>query len=216
MNSYKRSGNRWTVNELISLQREYELLEWTVGQIAEKHQRSVEAILFRLESEGFISSWNDARGFNTEKYQSNISENVEFSLEEHDVDDDEDTVLDEVCDSEDSEYFDEGVDEEDDDMSIDDDESDVNKLTERVWKLETSVTEINSMMKQMFDSWVSDKSKNRSSPRNSSPIDSVPLQGPSRVERFGEYRQAFVDVGFSLPNPVEHVIIQQLLAVTRY
>ena len=172
MNSYKRSGNRWTINELISLQREYELLEWTVGQISEKHQRSVEAILFRLESEGFISSWNDARGFNTEKYQNNISENVEFSLEEHDVDvdDDEETVLDEVCDSEDSEYFDEGVDDEDDDMSIDDDESDVNKLTERVWKLETSVTEINSMMKQMFDSWVSDKSKNRSSPRNSSPM----------------------------------------------
>ena len=167
MNSYKRSGNRWTVNELISLQREYELLEWTVGQIAEKHQRSVEAILFRLESEGFISSWSDARGFNTEKYQSNISENVEFSLEEHEHDD-EDTVLDEVCDSEDSEYFDEGVDDEDDDMSIDDDESNVDKLTERVWKLETSVTEINSMMKQMFDSWVSDKSKNRSSTRNSS------------------------------------------------
>jgi hypothetical protein len=166
MNSYKRSGNRWTVSELISLQREYELLEWTVGQIAEKHQRSVEAILFRLESEGFISSWNNARGFNTEKYQNIISENVEFSIEEQD--DDDDTVLDEDCAAEDSEYFDEGVDEEDDDMSIDDDESDVDKLTERVWKLETSVTEINSMMKQMFDSWVSDKSKNRSSPRNSS------------------------------------------------
>jgi hypothetical protein len=164
MNSYKRSGNRWTVSELISLQREYELLEWTVGQIAEKHQRSVEAILFRLESEGFISSWNNARGFNTEKYQNIISENVEFSIEEQD----DDTVLDEDCAAEDSEYFDEGVDEEDDDMSIDDDESDVDKLTERVWKLETSVTEINSMMKQMFDSWVSDKSKNRSSPRNSS------------------------------------------------
>jgi hypothetical protein len=166
MNSYKRSGNKWTINELISLQREYELLEWTVGQIAEKHQRSVEAILFRLESEGFISSWNNARGFNTEKYQNIISENVEFSIEEQD--DDDDTVLDEDCAAEDSEYFDEGVDEEDDDMSIDDDESDVDKLTERVWKLETSVTEINSMMKQMFDSWVSDKSKNRSSPRNSS------------------------------------------------
>jgi hypothetical protein len=166
MNSYKRSGNRWTVSELISLQREYELLERTVGQIAEKHQRSVEAILFRLESEGFISSWNNARGFNTEKYQNIISENVEFSIEEQD--DDDDTVLDEDCAAEDSEYFDEGVDEEDDDMSIDDDESDVDKLTERVWKLETSVTEINSMMKQMFDSWVSDKSKNRSSPRNSS------------------------------------------------
>jgi hypothetical protein len=163
MNSYKRSGNRWTINELISLQREYELLEWTVGQISEKHQRSVEAILFRLESEGFISSWNNARGFNTEQYQENLSENIEFVVQDDmSVDEDED------CSDNDSEYFDEGVDEEDDDMSIDDDELDVNKLTERVCNLETSVSEISSMMKQMFDSWVSDKSKNRSSPRNSS------------------------------------------------
>lgn len=163
MNSYKRSGNRWTVNELISLQREYELLEWTVGQISEKHQRSVEAILFRLESEGFISSWNNARGFKTDQYQENLSENIEFVVQDNiSVDEDED------YDAEDSEYFDEGDDE--DDMSIDDDEPDVNKLTERVCNLETSVSEISSMMKQMFDSWVSDKSKNRSSPRNSSLI----------------------------------------------
>ena len=158
MNSYKRSGNRWTINELNSLQREYELLEWTVGQISEKHQRSVEAILFRLESEGFINSWNDARGFKTEQYQENLSENIEFVVQDDmSVDEDED------CSDKDSEYFDEGSDEEDDDMSNYDEESDVNKLTERVCNLETSVSEISSMMKQMFDSWVSDKSKNRSS-----------------------------------------------------
>jgi hypothetical protein len=166
MNSYKRSGNRWTVNELLSLQREYELLEWTVGQIAEKHQRSVEAILYKLESEGFISSWNNARGFNTEQYQSSCTENVELDLQEAvdvdvDVDDDEDTILDEDCAAEDSEYFDEGVEEEDDDMSIDDDQSDVDRLTERVWNLETSVSEINSMVKQMFDNMVSKKSPKR-------------------------------------------------------
>ena len=47
MNANKRNGNRWTVNELLSLQREYELLEWTVQQIAVKHQRPERAILFR-------------------------------------------------------------------------------------------------------------------------------------------------------------------------
>ena len=72
MNTYKRRGNKWTVNEVLSLQREYELLEWTIQKIAEKHQRSVEAILYKLESEGFISSWNDARGFNTKSYQESI------------------------------------------------------------------------------------------------------------------------------------------------
>lgn len=167
MNSYKRSGNRWNVNELLSLQREYELLEWTVGQISEKHQRSVEAILFRLESEGLISSWNTARGFNTEQYQSSCTETnqqVQVSaVDEYShifADDDEETVLDD-CAAEDSEYFDEGVEDDEDDMSIDDDQSDVDRLTERVWNLETSVSEINSMVKQMFDTMVSKKSPKR-------------------------------------------------------
>jgi len=152
MNSYKRSGNKWTINELISLQREYELLEWTVGQISEKHQRSVEAILFRLESERFISSWNNARGFKTEQYQENLSENIEFVVQDDmSVDEDED------CSDKDSEYFDEGVDEEDYDVSVEDDESEVNNLTERVCNLETSVKDISSMVRQMFDNMVSEK-----------------------------------------------------------
>ena len=166
MNSYKRSGNRWTVNELITLQREYELLEWTVGQISEKHQRSVEAILYRLESEGLISSWNAARGFNTDQYQSSCTETNQQEqvsvVDEYShifADDDEESVLDD-CAAEDSEYFDEGDDE--DDMSIDDDDqSCVEKLTERVWNLETSVSEINSMVKQMFETMVSKKTTKR-------------------------------------------------------
>ena len=60
MNTNMRNGNRWTVNELLSLQREYELLEWNIQKIAIKHQRTERAILFRLESEGIITSWNDA------------------------------------------------------------------------------------------------------------------------------------------------------------
>jgi predicted site-specific integrase-resolvase len=49
-----RHGNRWTVNELIALQRECELLEMSVTEIAEKHQRTKESILFRIEQEGFM------------------------------------------------------------------------------------------------------------------------------------------------------------------
>ena len=63
MNTFKRSGNKWSVNELLQLQREYELLEWTVQEIANKHQRSVNAIMFRLEDEGFINCWSEARGY---------------------------------------------------------------------------------------------------------------------------------------------------------
>ncbi len=63
MNDFHRNGNKWTVNELLSLQREYELLEMDIQQIALKHKRSVRAILFRLETEGFIDCWHDARGY---------------------------------------------------------------------------------------------------------------------------------------------------------
>ena len=68
MITINRNGNKWTINEILSLQREYELLEWSVQQIAEKHQRSIIAILFKLHSEGFIDSWNDARGFDMKAY----------------------------------------------------------------------------------------------------------------------------------------------------
>ena len=50
MNDFHRNGNKWTVNELLSLQREYELLELDIQQIALKHKRTVRAILFRLET----------------------------------------------------------------------------------------------------------------------------------------------------------------------
>ena len=65
----RRQGNKWTINELLSLQREYELLELTVQEIADKHQRSDTAILYKLESEGLIDSWNNARGFNSKEFQ---------------------------------------------------------------------------------------------------------------------------------------------------
>ena len=87
MNSFKRRGNKWSVNELLQLQREYELLEWTVQEIANKHQRSVDAIMFRLEDEGFINSWSEARGYKMgSDYDSNeiVYNNVKIEVEEDD------------------------------------------------------------------------------------------------------------------------------------
>jgi hypothetical protein len=64
-----RHNNKWRVSEVLALQREYELLEWTINEIAAKHGRSVRAILFKLQSEGFITSWEDAHGFDSQIYQ---------------------------------------------------------------------------------------------------------------------------------------------------
>lgn len=137
----RRQGNKWTINELLSLQREYELLEFTVRQIADKHERSETAILYKLESEGLIDSWNDARGFNSEDYQ-NVTT---FSSTEEDEDVDQEVG----GDDNDEEYqFEENNDDDDEDIS--DDESEVEKLTERVWSLETSVGEISLMVKNIY------------------------------------------------------------------
>lgn len=53
MNSFSRNGKRWTVNECLQLQREYELLEMCIDDISLKHQRSPRAIMFKLDQEGF-------------------------------------------------------------------------------------------------------------------------------------------------------------------
>lgn len=167
MNTYKRRGNKWNINELLSLQREYELLEWTVQQIAEKHQRSIEAILYRLESEGFISSWNDARGFDMKSYKASIENDVSTNdcvcNEESCVDDEDEE---EQCgDDNDSEYFgeeeDEDEDEEDDEYECDD-PSELEKLSDRVWSLETTVTDIKDMVQQLFNKLVSKPLRNQS------------------------------------------------------
>jgi len=51
-----RFGKKWTIPELIALEREYDLLELTVQEIAERHHRTVSAIEARLAYEGFIDS----------------------------------------------------------------------------------------------------------------------------------------------------------------
>jgi len=155
MTTHKRCGKRWTISEIISLQREYELLEWTVQQIAAKHERSVRAILCKLEAEGFITSWVDARGFNSKKYQDICSGAI-------DEDDDEDYAEDCAADS-DYEYYENDVDVDDEDDD-DDEASEVDKLTERVWNLETTVNDIGTMVKQMFDNLVATKKTTKRKP----------------------------------------------------
>jgi hypothetical protein len=59
----KRHYFKWNINEIIALQREYELLKLSIQEIANTHQRSIRSILCKLEQENFIKSWNEAKGF---------------------------------------------------------------------------------------------------------------------------------------------------------
>jgi ribosomal protein S8 len=135
MQTYKRNGNKWSVNELLQLQREYELLELSIQDIAVKHQRTVQSILYKLEAEGFIESWNEARGLNEwrseNKYDESQDEEDEEQLTENNNDDATDAI------------------------------SEIDDLTERVWSLETSVGEIRTMVKQMFDKMVETKTNTK-------------------------------------------------------
>ena len=145
MTIYRRSGFKWTVNELISLQREYELLEWTVHQIAEKHERSVEAILFRLEEEEFITSWNTARGYNQINYQNAIEggDSLESNVEEDEQEEEE-------------------QDEEEEESSICEDSNDIHLLTERVLTFENVIFDVKDMMQQLMSEMKKNVSGNNS------------------------------------------------------
>jgi hypothetical protein len=144
MNTHKRSGNKWTVNELLSLQREYELLEWTIQEIAEKHQRSVIAILFKLESECLIDSWETARGYSM--YAVVNEEEYDQESDEDESDEDEDDESDEDESESDEENY---------------CESKTTKLSRRVSNLEINLKELTSAVNKLCDNIISNKSGNK-------------------------------------------------------
>jgi hypothetical protein len=80
MPSYTRNRKRWTVNECLDLQREFELLEWSIDEIAEKHKRTPNAIMNKLGKEGFA----DYNVLSSEYYKLNFANNS-FAEENTDV-----------------------------------------------------------------------------------------------------------------------------------
>jgi hypothetical protein len=65
MTAYKRHGFKWSINEILSLQREYELLKWDIDTIAKKHERDPLAILYKLDKEGFADNIEISRVFSS-------------------------------------------------------------------------------------------------------------------------------------------------------
>ena len=186
-NGNKRNGNKWTVNEVLALQREYELLEWTIQEISAKHQRSIGSILFKLTAEGFIPSWNDARGFNIADYAVSVLCQGALCDNDYDNDADEDYADDEEEDDDDDDDEDEDYeDEEDEDEDEDDDDEDEDEDedadadadadaeddcaldADQGWNLKDSVTEIGNMVKLMFQVMSASKQKSKSHALSSS------------------------------------------------
>ena len=133
MSTRSRNGFKWTVNEIISLQREFELLNWDIDTIAAKHKRSARAIMFKLDQEGF-ADYNKLY-YNYQKTLS--SDTSATSLPQvNNEDDNED---------EDNDYF-ENEDNEEDENDEDEDDT----LSDRVCVLETSILEVRDMLQKMM------------------------------------------------------------------
>jgi len=56
MSTCKRHRKKWSINEILSLQREHELLNLDLQTIANKHSRSINSIIHKLFAEGFTAT----------------------------------------------------------------------------------------------------------------------------------------------------------------
>jgi len=117
----KRNNYKWNVNEILSLQREYELQELTIQEIALLHKRSVFSILNKLEKEQIIVNFNDARGYDNLNFWDNDDND---HGEDEDEDEDEYENEDENEHEHEDEHEDEDEDEDEDENEHEDEDED--------------------------------------------------------------------------------------------
>ena len=155
MTSYKRFRNRWTINECLQLQREFELLELSIDEIAERHQRSPNAIMFRLDHEGFA----DYNILYSNYHHLNIQmcSKINNQFEEDEQEDDEEEQDSEEEDQDDSSNYSDSdnhsVSESEDDQEDYkedeyDDEDDNSDLKNRVIRLEQKISDLTDLLMQ--------------------------------------------------------------------
>lgn len=148
-----RYGFRWSVNEILALQREYELLGWSIDEIADKHKRTPKAIMYKLDQEGFadynelyIAYYNlDSSNYFEEASVSDFSDisckakHCAKDNSDHDSDSD----------------FEEDEDDDDDDEDVEDHLDEIEErfdtLEDRIFKLETSIKDIKQMIYEMHN-----------------------------------------------------------------
>jgi hypothetical protein len=84
---YRRANTKWTVNECLRLEREFDLLGLSIQEIAELHERSPNAIMYKLDYEG-IADYNDVCQNRQEKTYEN-EEEADASEVENEAEDSE-------------------------------------------------------------------------------------------------------------------------------
>jgi hypothetical protein len=87
-----RHNYKWTINELLSLHREYELLALPVQVIAAKHKRTTQAIIHKLIEEELFYM-NDDDDYSSDSTSSSDAGSVNDELYEDDEDDADDESI---------------------------------------------------------------------------------------------------------------------------
>lgn len=145
MSDVKRHGKKWTITEVLKLQREYELLNLSVTEIAKNHKRSVASIMYKVEAERFICLYKTKNNCLENKTSVKSKKNLESDMEsESDIDSSSDYNVDDesvLSENDDSDY------EEEIDMKKD---RCVDTLSERVCMLEKNVQEISKLVKYII------------------------------------------------------------------
>ncbi len=90
MTTYRRANAKWTINECLRLEREFDLLKLSIDEIATLHERSAQSIMYKLDSEG-LADYNVLAVCGT-NYQLRVSDinNQDSNQDEEDEDEDED------------------------------------------------------------------------------------------------------------------------------
>jgi hypothetical protein len=89
MTTYRRANAKWTINECLRLEREFDLLKLSIDEIAALHERSAQGIMYKLDSEG-LADYNVLAvcGTNYQLRDSDIN-NQDSNQEEEEEDEDE-------------------------------------------------------------------------------------------------------------------------------
>ena len=132
MTTANRFRNRWTINECLQLQREFELLELSIDEISTRHQRTPNAIMLKLGREGFADYnvlYSNYHGLNSTIPITNIVSNEEKDEELY------------------QDVQEQDVQEQDEDNSSDyEDEGEDDSLKAHVMRLEKQVTMLTEMI----------------------------------------------------------------------
>ena len=94
-----RTGYKWTINECLRLEREFDLLELSVPEMALLHKRTINAIMCKLQDEGLDTFQN----LYMQTYGAENFEAFDLNYDEEDDDDDDEEYIPDLNDEEEDE-----------------------------------------------------------------------------------------------------------------